>query len=179
MQDLPRDQLTWTELMNHIVRPAGPWEYFCHKVKIGSPNECWEWKASCGGPGYGNWYYSIYDLPKAGAAHRRTYMLFYGFVDSAVVICHTCNNRKCCNPNHLYAGTHKSNAKDRKTHGTAKNPPLHKGSKQWKSRLTESQVKEIKARLSKGELPPHFAHEYKVKAATIYAIRHGKNWAWL
>ena len=76
--------------MKHSVRAAGPWEYFCRKVDIKHPRECWNWLASCGTPGYGNWYYSIFDLPKAGAAHRRSYMLFNGYVDSGVVICHTC-----------------------------------------------------------------------------------------
>ena len=106
-------------------------------------------------------------------------MLFNGFVDSTVVICHTCNNRRCCNPNHLYAGTHATNAQDRKTHGTAVKPPLHIGSKQWNSRLTEKQVIEIKQRIAKGEIPPRIASDYGVGAHTIYKIRDGSNWGWL
>jgi hypothetical protein len=137
-------------------------------VDIKHPKECWNWLASCGTPGYGNWYYSIFDLPKAGAAHRRSYMLFNGYVDSSVVICHTCNNRRCCNPNHLYAGTHASNTADRIKDGTASKPPLHLGSKQWNSRLVECQVIEIKERLRAGEIPPRIAPDYNVKPATIY-----------
>lgn len=165
--------------MQSIVRAAGPWEYFCRKVDIRHPSECWNWKASCGSPGYGNWYYSIFDLPRSGTAHRRAYMLFNGFVDSTVVICHTCNNRRCCNPNHLYAGTHTTNAQDRKAHGTAFKPPLHIGSKQWNSRLTEKQVIEIKKRIAKGEIPPRIAPDYNVGVQTIYKIRNGSNWGWL
>jgi hypothetical protein len=106
-------------------------------------------------------------------------MLFNGPVSADVVICHKCNNRRCCNPDHLYAGTHKSNAADRKTHGTAKKPPLHTGSKQWNSRLTETQVLEIKRRLKCGEIPPHIAPDYGIGAATVYKIRDGPNWGWL
>lgn len=168
-----------TELMKSIVRAAGPWEYFCRKVDIGHPSRCWDWIASCGKPGYGNWYYSIFDLPKAGTAHRRVYMLFNGYVDSNVVICHTCNNKRCCNPSHLYAGTHTTNAADRILHGTASKPPLHLGSKQWNSRLSEQQVIEIKNRLRSGEIPPHVAPDYGVCAGTVYKIRDGSNWGWL
>ena len=165
--------------MNHIVSALGPWEYYCRKVAIGTPSTCWEWKASCGSPGYGNWHYSIHGLPKAGAAHRRTFMLFNGYIDTSVVVCHRCNNRRCCNPDHLYAGTHATNAADKIKHGTALAPPLHTGSKQWNSRLTEEQVLLIKRRLRSGEIPPHIAPDYGVCAGTIYRIRDGSNWGWL
>ena len=165
--------------MQRIVRAAGPWEYYCRKVDINLPDKCWNWTASCGAPGYGNWHYSIYGLPKAGTSHRRAFMLFNGYVNSSVIICHTCNNRRCCNPDHLYAGTHQTNAIDRINHGTAVAPPLHLGSRQWNSRLTEEQVLSIKRRLHLGEIPPHIAPDYGVCAGTIYKIRDGSNWGWL
>jgi hypothetical protein len=165
--------------MRHTVRAAGPWEYYCRKVKIGHPSECWEWQGSCGNPGYGNWFHALYGLPKAGTAHRRAYMLFNGPITAEVVICHKCNNRRCCNPDHLYAGTHTTNAADRRLHGTTKNPPIHKGSKQWKSKLTEKQVIEIKTSLREGVPSASIARVYNVSPWAIYRIKHGKNWAWL
>ena len=179
LPDLPRDQLTCNELMQSILRPAGVWEYFCRKVKFGTSDQCWDWQGSCGSNGYGNWHYRLYDLPKSGTAHRRSFILFNGLIGPDAVICHKCNNRKCCNPDHLYAGTHKTNNNDKKLHGTFVKPPLHKGSKQWKSKLKEAQVIEIKRRLALGHLPPHIAPDYKVSAATIYKIKDGSNWAWL
>lgn len=106
-------------------------------------------------------------------------MLFNGYVSEQTIICHLCNNRRCCNPSHLYAGTHQTNADDRARHGTSKKPPLHIGSQQWNSVLTEKQVLEIKRRLEVGELPPRIAPVYGVSAAAIYKIRDGSNWAWL
>ena len=41
--------------MNHRVRAAGPFEYFCRKVRLGRPDECWEWQGSLSSNGYGNW----------------------------------------------------------------------------------------------------------------------------
>ena len=165
--------------MRHIVKAAGPLEYYCRKVAIDHPAKCWEWQGSCGKPGYGNWYHPLLDLPKAGTAHRRTFILFNGAIGADVVVCHKCNNRRCCNPSHLYAGTHKTNSADQIAAGTASRPPLHLGSQQWNSRLTEDQVKAIKRRLQNGERPPHVAKDYGVKPATIYKIRDGSNWGWL
>lgn len=35
-------------------------------------------------------------------------------VPTGKIVCHRCNNTKCCNPKHLYAGTHQDNADDRR-----------------------------------------------------------------
>lgn len=35
-----------------------------------------------------------------------------GHLPHALYICHKCNNKKCVNPKHLYAGTAKDNARD-------------------------------------------------------------------
>ena len=92
--------------MNHRVRAAGPFEYFCRKVRLGRPDECWEWQGSLSSNGYGNW-----SAPgqKKGTAHRATYKLFHGEIPAGYYVCHRCNNPKCCNPDHLYTGTPKDN----------------------------------------------------------------------
>lgn len=46
-------------------------------------------------------------------AHRIAFSLYYGEIPKDKIVCHKCNNRKCCNPIHLYAGTHHSNALDK------------------------------------------------------------------
>ena len=159
--------------------PAGAWEYYVRRVDIKEPSQCWEWRMSCGSPGYGNWFYSIYGLPKAGSAHRRSYMLFNGYVDSSIVICHSCGNRKCCNPAHLYAGTAKNNSADAIRHGTHQKPPVLKGSMAYASKLSEKQVIAIKRRLSNNESCLEIAQDYDVTKDCIWKIQKGKNWAWL
>jgi hypothetical protein len=160
-------------------RQSEAWKYYANSVNIKESSSCWEWTKSCGSPGYGNWHFSIYGLPKAGAAHRRSYMLFNGYVDSSVMICHSCGNRKCCNPNHLYAGTAKDNSRDAMRHGTHKKPPVLWGSQANASKLTESQVINIKLRLQKGEICGNIAKDYGVTMHCIHKIKVGKNWAWL
>ena len=159
-----RDQLTWDELMPHIVQAAGPWEYFCRKVRIGHPSDCWEWMGSCGAPGYGNWGHK-----GASAAHRATYNLFYG--EPSGMVLHRCGNRRCCNPGHLYDGNHIDNRRDSESHGTA---PL--GSRHGQAKLTEAQVLAIKQDNRQRKI---VAKEYGVSPTCITHIRQGSTWGWL
>jgi len=153
--------------MRHTVKAAGPWEYFCRKVAIGNPNDCWEWQASCGTPGYGNWGHG-----KPGAAHRATFKLFNGEPNGLVL--HKCGNRKCCNPNHLYDGTWDDNRRDSEEHGTA---PL--GSRHGLSKLTEEDVLEINAALKAGEMHKDIAARFPISPTNISHIKAGSTWGWL
>ena len=71
-------------------------------------NECWEFTGMIVGGGYGR--VKLNSRPKT--AHRIAFFLANPEEDHNSVICHKCNNRKCCNPNHLYAGTIQDNSKD-------------------------------------------------------------------
>lgn len=71
-------------------------------------NSCWNWNKSCSSSGYGQFtknkiYYNT---------HRYVYEILNGQIDSNSDIRHLCNNRKCCNPEHLTIGTHKENYYD-------------------------------------------------------------------
>ena len=44
--------------------------------------------------------------------HRYVYRLTFGEIPKGLLICHTCNNKLCINPDHLYAGTYKDNLSD-------------------------------------------------------------------
>jgi hypothetical protein len=78
-------------------------------VKIGGKDECWPFLGSCAGRGYGHLRFN----GKTSKGHVIAYEWAYGPIPEGLEHCHTCNNRWCCNPNHIYAGTHQQNIDDR------------------------------------------------------------------
>lgn len=51
-------------------------------------------------------------------AHRAAFMLTWGDIPGDAMVLHTCNNPRCCNPFHLYAGTPQQNVQDSIAAGT-------------------------------------------------------------
>ena len=50
--------------------------------------------------------------------HRAIYQIFSNDnIDSADIICHKCDNPACCNPKHLFKGTHNDNVQDKVNKG--------------------------------------------------------------
>jgi hypothetical protein len=87
------------------------WQY----VERKGPEECWEWAGSKDRLGYGQFWAD----GKPRRAHRIAYMLHNGTPEDDC-ICHSCDNRACCNPNHLWEGSQADNMKDRFQKGRIK-----------------------------------------------------------
>lgn len=57
-------------------------------------------------------YGTLYYKGKQENLHRLAYLREYGEIPKGMYILHTCNNKECSNPKHLYAGTQSENIKD-------------------------------------------------------------------
>ena len=86
---------------------------FWNRVKKG--NDCWEWLGGKDRDGYGryNLTVSYENLSKKWyGAHRLSYTLTKGNIPKGKVICHSCDNPGCVNPDHLWVGTQQDNVRD-------------------------------------------------------------------
>lgn len=80
----------------------------------GGPDACWPWKGGTGGGNAKGKPRPYYNLDgRKWIAYRLVWMLVKGEeLPSDVFLCHHCDNPICCNPAHLYKGTHQDNMND-------------------------------------------------------------------
>ncbi len=146
---------------------------YMHKVK--EKNGCWEWQAHKNAGGYGTQTYGsrIDGSRKHWLAHRLFYKLKYGDFDTNLKVCHTCDNRACVNPDHLFLGTQQDNVTD------MMNKNRHarlKYDKNPNSKLKPSDIARIRVALELGARQVDIAQIYGVNQTLISAIKRGVIW---
>lgn len=148
-------------------------ERFLSHVNIPADfNDCWIWTKSLFSSGYGK--FSIEH--KNHYAHRVSFELFVGPIPDKLFVCHSCDNKLCVNPLHLWLGTHQDNMddkvkKNRQTHTRGELDGVHK--------LTEQDVYKIREMIEQGINQHEIAKMFGVDHATISAIKTGQSWSWL
>lgn len=149
--------------------------HFWSRVEILDKDSCWEWKSSFRTSGYGR----VYWHRKCFNASRVAYILTNGEIDKDKEVCHICDNKKCCNPNHLFLGTHKDNMYDAIEKGLIKNPPILYGKDNTSSKLDENKVKQIFYLHNLGWSKASIGREFNVTKQAISLVLNRTNWAWV
>lgn len=151
-------------------------ERFWSKVDVCGPNECWEWQAASAN-GYGSFRVGSKrdGTGRAVNAHRLAWELHNGRkLRRGKVIAHkptVCHNRLCCNPAHLREATQRANQRDRWEDGTHT-----RGVRHGMSKLTESQVLEMRTLRASGLVFRIIAAKFGVALSTAHQVCTNKRW---
>jgi HNH endonuclease len=164
-------------------------EKLLNKTKI--INECWEWQGSVTNAGYGK----IRSGNKHLATHRLSYELFKGEIPEGKLVCHSCDNKLCVNPDHLWLGSQKENIQDAKKKGILpkqfgrkhseetlkklkfRKRPDKRGEKHHLRKLKNDDVFKIRELLEQGLTQTEISKIYEVSSSVISNIKRKKSWS--
>lgn len=144
-------------------------ERFWTKVDRRGSDECWEWQAAVfSTSGYGQFRHG----GSSTTAHRVAYILAKGEIPQRCV-CHTCDNRLCVNPQHLFAGTQRDNMQD----ASRKGRPLGaRGEQNHFAKLKATHIPFIRELTRRGMTYRELARSCDVHYRTIERVCRRKTW---
>lgn len=149
------------------------WEKVDKTPGLGPNGDCWEWRGFVHPTGYGQ---MARDASGRNInTNRAAYLVTKGDIPDGLWILHTCDNRLCCNPDHLWAGTPKENTHDMIAKGRRRGPSeVARGEDITLSKLTEEMVRAMRA-----EPPMTFkalGEKYGVSAGTANKVILRQTW---
>lgn len=140
------------------------------------PEECWPWTGALNHSGYGQFWLNGMHWN----ASRAAYFLLVGEIPDSKVVCHSCDNPKCCNPAHLWLGSQADNVRDCSKKGRARGQ-FHRQSAHPRhtAKLTSEQVIDARRRYADGVSQSQIARELGVNSSTISRAVRGEKWSHL
>lgn len=137
------------------------------------PGSCWVWTGGMDSDGYGSFH-----IPDGGTigAHKYSYMLAHPgeVIKEGICILHSCDNRPCVNPEHMFLGTNLDNIKDKvfKGRGIGGGGTCHGNAK-----ITWAKVNNIRATYSGkyGEFKS-LCKRYNIKKSHLRSILSFRTW---
>ena len=151
-------------------------ERFWAKVDRRGPDECWPWKAYKNSDGYGK---LITGSRKDGSrrtvsAHRASFFIANG--RWPLEGCHSCDCRCCCNPSHIWEGTHADNIADMDRKGRRR---VFRGARHPRAKLTEEQALSVFALKAEGMTCVAIGALLGITDVAVGNILRGRTWTHL
>jgi hypothetical protein len=141
-------------------------DYIRERTTVNEETGCWEWQHNLNRAGYGQAYkgrHGYGDGQHVLMGHRLACASAHPDDDiEGWFVCHHCDNRRCCNPDHLFLGTPKENSDDRDA----------KGRQSARKNLTPDEVRLIR---SMGVMDAH--REFGIPKSTASNIKHRRLYA--
>lgn len=137
--------------------------------KVKKTKKCWNFLAAFTRDGYGQ-------LGIDGSmrrAHRISWILKHGKIPKGKYVLHTCDNRKCVNPKHLFIGNQKDNMVDMMNKGRNADTS---GENNGRHRLDKNAIKVIKILYKDGMSQKDIANKFYVGRSTISHLLVGDTW---
>lgn len=147
------------------------WVFFS-KMDLPDERGCLNWLGAHLPFGHGQ----ICILRNCLVTSRVAWMIEHGPIPKGLCVCHKCDNGRCCNPQHLFLGTHSDNMKDCAAKGRNFCPGKDRfGERNNKSKLTDAKVRDILF-LSKCHSNAELARRFGVTRQNIRFIKNRVTW---
>lgn len=145
-------------------------ERLWHKLDIAEIDGCWNWT------GHKLRGYGQIGLGRRHHGIAYTHVLAWTIANgreppSGLQVCHKCDNRSCCNPDHLFLGTPKENTSDMIS------KKRHSFGERHAKVLTEKQVVEIMGLGKSGMRQADVASAYGISRSMVSSIICRRRWA--
>lgn len=142
------------------------------KAKRNKKTGCLEWTGAVNEDGYG----IIRHSKKALLVHRVIYSVCIGPIDNQLNVLHRCDNPKCIEPKHLFAGTQRENVLDMFAKGRQKNG-IRSAENNGNSKLTIEMVRHIRKHYRRGNTK-FLAAKFGVTRENISSIINYRTWVY-